>query len=167
MTQEGGVKDGLILMRDSLDDRRRIGASWYQVRYLCMLATTYLQLGETDQGLGVIADAKALAAQNNEHMWDAELARVEGELRHAQGGQADETEACFESALAVARHQSAKSFELRAVTSLARLWREQGRADEARALLVPVYDWFRERLRHTRPACRQGAHRRTFKVSHC
>ena len=109
-----------------------------------MLATTYLQLGETDQGLGVIADAKALAAQNNEHMWDAELARVEGELRHAQGGQADEAEMCFEGALAVARHQSAKSFELRATTSLARLWREQGKAEEARALLIPIRDWFKE-----------------------
>ena len=80
MTQEGAVDDGLALMRQSLNDRNRLGASWYQVRYLCMLATTYLQLGRSDKGLAALAEAKDLAARNDEHMWAAELERINGEL---------------------------------------------------------------------------------------
>src|SRR5690606_13498742 len=56
----------------------------------------------------------------------------------------DEAEACLQTALAVARHQEARSLELRAAMSLARLWRRQGKTDEARALLAPIYDWFTE-----------------------
>jgi predicted ATPase len=77
-------------------------------------------------------------------MWEAELKRVEGELGRVQGTSVFEIETCFEQALQVARCQSAKSFELRAATSLARLWRDQGKRDEARDLLAPVYGWFTE-----------------------
>jgi predicted ATPase/class 3 adenylate cyclase len=144
LAQEGAVEDGLALMRQSLIDRNRLGASWYQVRYLCMLATTYLQLGRGDEGLAALTEAKDLAARNDEHMWAAELARIEGELRRVQGASPDEVEAYLQAALNVAHTQGAKSFELRAAMSLARLWRDHGRVAEARRLLAPIYGWFTE-----------------------
>jgi predicted ATPase/class 3 adenylate cyclase len=144
LAQEGAVEDGLALMHQSLIDRNRLGASWYQVRYLCMLATTYLQLGRGDEGLAALTEAKDLAARNDEHMWAAELARIHGELRRVQGAPSDEVEAYLQAALNVAHSQSAKSFELRAAMSLTRLWCEHGRAAEARRLLDPIYGWFTE-----------------------
>jgi predicted ATPase len=77
-------------------------------------------------------------------MWEGELARVEGELLRVQGGSACEIEACFARAIAITRTQRAKSLELRAARSLAHLWCDQGKRDEARDLLAPVYGWFTE-----------------------
>ena len=77
-------------------------------------------------------------------MWEAELKRVEGELWRAQGASAADIGAHFQAALAIARDQSAKSFELRAAISLARLWRDQGKRAEARNVLALVHGWFIE-----------------------
>jgi predicted ATPase len=80
-------------------------------------------------------------------VWEAELHRLQGELLLAQAGespQVQEAEACFHQALDIARHQQAKSWELRAAVSLSQLWQRQGKRDEARALLAPVYGWFTE-----------------------
>jgi len=78
-------------------------------------------------------------------MWEAELARVEGELRRLQRASANEIEGHFNRGLVIARGQSARAFELRAAIGLARLWGEQGRwRTEARDLLAPVYGWFTE-----------------------
>ena len=144
VAQEGNVESGLTLMRQSLNERDRLGAGWYQVRYLCMLAATYLQLGDSDNGLAALAEAKGLAARNDEHMWEAELACISGELRRIRGDAPDEVEAHLQTALHVAQSQSARSFELRAAMSLARLWRDQGRVVEARGLLGSIYGWFTE-----------------------
>jgi predicted ATPase len=103
-----------------------------------------LQQGAAEAGLRVIAEAKDLVARDDEHMWEAELKRLEGELGRVQGISAVDIQACFEQALEVARCQSAKSFELRAAMSLARLWRDQGKVQQARELLAPVYGWFTE-----------------------
>ncbi|MBR1166548.1 AAA family ATPase [Bradyrhizobium liaoningense] len=144
MAQEGNVEAGLALMRLSLNERNRLGASWYQVRYLWMLAATYLHLSDYDNGVATLAEAKALAAHSGEHMWEAELACIDGELHRFRGAPADEVEGYLQTALKVAQRQSAKSFELRAAMSLARLWRDQGRTADARRLLGPVYGWFTE-----------------------
>jgi predicted ATPase len=77
-------------------------------------------------------------------MWEAELDRVEGDLLKVQGALRPDIEACFARAIAVTRQQGAKSLELRAASSLAGLWRDQGRHAEARDLLAPVYGWFTE-----------------------
>ncbi|WP_430678824.1 AAA family ATPase [Mesorhizobium album] len=142
--QEGAGEAGIALMRQSVADRAAFGVNWYQARYLSMLAAAHAQLGQAEEGLHVIARAHDLIVQNSEHMWAAELQRLEGELRRLQGGSPAETEACFERALSIARSQSAKSFELRAASSLARLWLEQGRCHEGRHLLAPIYHWFSE-----------------------
>jgi predicted ATPase len=91
--------------------------------------------------------AKALDAvkATGEGLYEAELLRLKGELLIAhRPAVSHEAEACFQRAVAVAREQEAKLFELRASTSLARLWRDQGKRDEARELLAPVYGWFIE-----------------------
>ena len=143
MVQEGHAEAGITLMRRNIADRAALGVGWYQVRYLCMLAAAYAQLGQTELGLPVIAEAKDLMVRNDEYMWQGEVNRVEGELRQVQGASARTIEACFTRAIAITRQQRAKSLELRTASSLARLRRDQCRSD-ARALLAPIYDWFTE-----------------------
>jgi len=101
----------------------------------------------------ILAEQAALEARgapDGERWWEAELHRLTGELlvRRSDGGgeRRSEPEACFQRALAVARGQEAKSLELRAAMSLARLWQQQGRGAEARELLTPIYGWFTEGL---------------------
>jgi predicted ATPase len=80
-----------------------------------------------------------------ERMWEAEVNRMAGEIAlKSPEPHAVKAEAYFERALAVARQQQAKSWELRAATSMARLWRDRGKRDEARDLLAPIYGWFTE-----------------------
>ena len=144
MAQDGATESGIGLMVGNVLDRAALNVGWYQARYLCMLAETYAQSSQAVPGLTMIREAKALAARNDEHMWKAEFDRVEGKLLEAQGAPAADIEACFARAIQKAREQSAKSLELRAAVSLARLWIEQGRSDEARDLLAPAYGWFTE-----------------------
>jgi predicted ATPase len=144
MVQEGNTEAGIALMHQSAADRAAQGVGWYQARYLCMLAAAYAQAGRADPGLRVIAEAEALAARNDEHMWESELDRNHGELLKVAGAPVPDIEACFARALATTVQQGAKSVELRAATSLARLWTDQGRRAEAHDLLAPVYGWFTE-----------------------
>jgi len=144
MVRQGATEAGIELMRQNAADRAAQGVSWYQARYLCMLAAAYAQVGQAEPGLRVVAEAKDLVARNDEHMWEGELDRLEGELKAAQGGSTSEIEACFARAIAITRTQGAKSLELRATRSLARLWCDQGRRHDARALLAPVLSWFTE-----------------------
>jgi predicted ATPase len=144
MVQEGNTEAGIALMHQSAADRAAQGVGWYQARYLCMLAAAYSQVGRAEPGLRVIAEAKALAARNDEHMWESELDRNHGELLKVAGAPVPDIEACFARAVATTVQQGAKSLELRAATSLARLWAEQGQRAEARNLLAPVYNWFTE-----------------------
>jgi predicted ATPase len=109
-----------------------------------MLAEAYARLGQAEPGLRAIAEGKDLVARNDEHMWEAELDRIEGELLRVQGASVPAIEACFARAIAGARQQDAKSFELRAAMSMARLWRDQDKRTEANDLLAPVYGWFTE-----------------------
>jgi predicted ATPase len=91
-------------------------------------------------GLGV-----AQAEGQGQHYYDAELHRLRAEiLLDTDGDAVEEAEALFSRSLEIARRQKAKSFELRAATSLARLWQRQGKRDAARALLAPLYAWFTE-----------------------
>jgi predicted ATPase len=144
MAQEGTAEAGIELMLRNVADRAALGVRWYQARYLCMLAAVYAQLGQAERGLRVIAQAKDLVLSTDEHMWVSELDRIESELRQIQGAPAPDVEACLRKAIAVSRHQGAKSIELRSATSLARLWRNQSKSTQALDLLAPVYGWFTE-----------------------
>ena len=113
--------------------------------WLALLAEGYGVAGQVDDGLGALAEAFALTEASGERGWEAELYRLKGELLAQQPAcRLMEAEACLQQALDLARRQEAKALELRAALSLARLWQGQGRCDEARTLLVEIYDWFTE-----------------------
>jgi predicted ATPase len=144
LAQEGAAEAGIELMCRNAADRAALGVSWFQARYLCMLAAVYAQTGQAEAGLRVIAEARNLVARNDEHMWESELDRIEGELRRMQGASASDVEACFARAVARSHEQCATSLELRAGASRAQLWRDHGKRSEARDLLAPVYGQFTE-----------------------
>jgi predicted ATPase len=131
-----------------------MAAAQWRPYFLALLAEGYGQTGAPDDGLRLLAEALVAVQHTDEHMWEAELHRLQGELllqaQHQQPALADDlshmaaAEASLHQALAVARRQQAKSLELRATMSLARFWQRQGKHAEAQALLAPVYGWFRE-----------------------
>jgi predicted ATPase len=112
--------------------------------HLTQLAETYGKAGQADAGLAALDEALSIVERGGEHTWEAELYRVKGELMLLQGAEEPNAEACFHTALEVARRQGAKSYELRAAMSLARLWQRQGKRDAARQVLAEVYGWFTE-----------------------
>jgi predicted ATPase len=121
------------------------GGGVFQPSYLVLLAEAYGNMGQTDGGLSMLAEALAAVEHSEERWWEAELYRLKGELLLARAAEhRAEAEACFHQALAVARQQQAKSLELRAATSLSRLWQQQGKRAEAYELLAPIYGWFTE-----------------------
>jgi predicted ATPase len=116
-----------------------------QADFLAWLAEGYGQRGQSAEGLSLVAEAMAQAHHTGERRHEAELSRLRGELLlHQTYPDAAQVEACFQQALAIARRQQAKSWELRAAVSLSRLWQQQGKRAEAHALLAPIYGWFTE-----------------------
>ena len=115
---------------------------------LALLAEACGSVGQIEEGLQEIAQALAIANRSGGSQWSAELYRLQGELllRRSAGAQerGSEPEACFHQALAIARRQQAKSWELRTALSLSRLWQLQGKRAEAHQLLAEVYGWFTE-----------------------
>jgi predicted ATPase/class 3 adenylate cyclase len=114
---------------------------WRPMR-LGFLAEVHAGIGERELALALLEEAIALVTMTKEGNFEAELHRMRGEVLLPRDEAA--AEASFERSLSIARRQSAKLWELRAAVSLARLWRDQGRRDDARNLLAPVYDWFTE-----------------------
>jgi predicted ATPase len=142
-TADGGeLVQGIALMEEGL-------ALFSAVRQvtrpymLAVLASAKADLGKPDEGLELLKDALASTEVSSERWWQAELHRLRGRLLMARG-QHDESEACFRRAIEVSSGQRARVLELRAATSLARLWSDQGRNAEARDLLAPIYGWFTE-----------------------
>ena len=114
--------------------------------WLSYLARAYAELGEFDDAWRCIGEAMTAVVETTRETWfEAEINRIAGEIALlSPEPDAAKAEAYFERALAVARQQQAKSWELRAAMSLARLWRDQGKPQQARELLAPVYGWFTE-----------------------
>jgi predicted ATPase len=111
--------------------------------YLCHLAKAHAEVEQLEEARRCIAEAISVVEKTKETWCEAEVRRVAGEIAIAMENSA-EAEAHFERALAVARAPQAKSWELRAAMSMARLLRDQGKRNEARELLAPVYGWFTE-----------------------
>jgi len=112
--------------------------------YLSLLAQVYGKAGRAEEGLACINEALAEARAHNERWWDAEVHRLRGEFLLMQGADASDVEAALLRAVSIARSQQARSLELRATMSLARLWIAQSRPDDARRHLGDVYAWFTE-----------------------
>jgi class 3 adenylate cyclase/predicted ATPase len=142
---QGRGEEGIAQVRQGIAAWRATGAA-LNVPYFCtLLADVYDHLDRTADGLQALAEAHTLVEQQGERWWEAEIARLRGVLLLRQLGTPQaEAEACFRQALDVARRQEAKSLELRAATSLARLWQQQGKRADAHALLAPIYGWFTE-----------------------
>ncbi|MGE4096605.1 MAG: hypothetical protein AB7G75_37910, partial [Candidatus Binatia bacterium] len=129
------------------------GKTWMTL-YLAWLARGYGGAGQIDEGLATITEALRLVEKTDERFYEVEVWRVKGELLLVQEGlrpqaeglreKTEEAEKCFQKAIEVAQQQQAKSLELRAVMSLARLWQQQGKTAEARQMLAEVYNWFTE-----------------------
>ena len=114
-------------------------------RWLSHLAIAHADLGQFDDAWRCIGEAMSTIETTKERWCEAEVNRIAGEIAlKSPEPDAAKAEAYFERALAVARQQQAKSWELRAAMSLARLWRDQGKVQQARELLAPVYGWFTE-----------------------
>jgi predicted ATPase len=142
---QGQGEEGLTALRQGIASARATGAAVTIPYFYTVLADVCDHLGHTADGLQALAEAHTLVEQQEERWWEAEIHRLRGVLllRQPETPQA-EAEACFQQALDIARRQEAKSLELRAAMSLSRLWQQQGKQAEARALLAPVYDWFTE-----------------------
>ena len=113
--------------------------------HLSYLARAYAELGQFDDAWRCIGEAMTAVETTKERWFEAEVHRIAGEIAlMSPEPDAAKAEAYFERALAVARQQQAKSWELRAAMSIARLWRDQGKVQQARELLAPVYGWFTE-----------------------
>jgi predicted ATPase len=144
---QGHLHEGIEQLRQGLAAWGATGAGLIQPYWLALLAETYWWAGQPEAGLHTVAAALVAAEDNREPWWDAHLYWLKGELLLAQHGiqhALQDVEACFRRALAIARRQQAKSLELRAVISLARLWQRQGKRTEAYQLLAGVYGWFTE-----------------------
>jgi predicted ATPase len=127
---------------------RSTGAAAWMPLYLSYLARSYAQLGQFDEAWHCIGEAITATETTQERWCEANVHRIAGEIAlMARESDATKAESFFERALAIAREQQARSWELRAAVSMARLWRDQGKLHEARELLAPVYGWFTEGLR--------------------
>ena len=145
LTSTGKPGDAVQLITSGLAASQVTGTTFWLPLYGPYLAKAHAELGKFVEAWRCIDEAKRAVETTKETMFEAEVYRIAGEVAiKSPDRDAAKAEAYFEHALAVARQQRAKSWELRAAMSMARLWRDQGKRDEARELLVPVYGWFTE-----------------------
>jgi adenylate cyclase len=145
----GRTQAGLAQIREGIDACRSRGVRVQSSGALGAQAEAQARAGDPESGLATLDETLSSVAKTGEHHWEAELYRLKGELILMQGekmgAEASLTaENSFQHAIEVAHRQQARSWQLRATTSLARLWRQQGRVDEAREMLAAIYDWFSE-----------------------
>ena len=144
VTQGQGDK-GVAQLRQGLEMYRATGAELGWPYFLSLLAEAYNYIGQKEQSMAVVEEAIDIAKQHGERLYEAELYRMKGEFVLSQIiPDVCRVESYFRQALDIALHQEAKSLELRAATSLARLWQQQGKRIEAYELLTPIYGWFTE-----------------------
>jgi predicted ATPase len=143
--QKGQATTGIARIREGMAAREATGARHYTPLFLTLLAEALALAGKIEEGLAALDEALAKAAVSGEKGWDAEIHRLRGEftarLPYPDPAKAEDS---FRTALAIAREQGTRGYELRAATSLARLWREQGWRGKARDLLAPLYGSFTE-----------------------
>ncbi|HKA52848.1 MAG TPA: adenylate/guanylate cyclase domain-containing protein [Candidatus Binatia bacterium] len=160
LAEQRQQEEGIAQMRQGLAAARAAGTEIARTWYLATLAEAHGKLGQTEEGLTLLAEALAIVDKTGERLYEAELYRVKGELvlqsgvrspklpapntRHLAPHAEVGAEACFLKAIEIARRQQAKSLELRAVVSLSRLWQQQGKREEARKMLAEIYHWFTE-----------------------
>jgi class 3 adenylate cyclase/predicted ATPase len=145
LAQQGQTQDGIAQIDQGLRAFRATGAESTRSHYLALLAEAHSVSEQPEAGLTALGEALTLVETTGARFYEAEVYRLKGRLllQLSADNQTD-AETCFQNALEVARNQHAKSWELRAATSLARLWQQQGKRQEAHDLLAPIYGWFTE-----------------------
>jgi class 3 adenylate cyclase/predicted ATPase len=150
LTEQGQEEEGMAQMRQGLAAYRATGQVGWQASFFALLAAVYGKVGQREAGLAVLTKVLATVDKTGERLCEAELYRLKGELtlrqsdvRGPESG-VEEAEECFHRAIEIARQQQAKSWELRATMSLARLWQRQSRRAEAHQRLSEIYRWFTE-----------------------
>jgi class 3 adenylate cyclase/predicted ATPase len=145
LAEQEATEQGLAQVRQGLAAAQALGTKTIRAFWLSLLIETAGEAGQVDEGLETVAEALEVVGATGERLAEAELHRLKGELLLARSSDNHtEAETCFHQALSVAQSQQAKSLELRAATSLTRLWQSQDKRKEAYDLLAPVYNWFTE-----------------------
>jgi class 3 adenylate cyclase/predicted ATPase len=150
LAQQGSTEEGITRLRQGLADYQATGARLGRSYFLALLAETYANAGQAEPGQLALVEAMAMLEKTGERFYEAELHRLKGELLLLATGErtvtgADrEAQKCFHEAIAVARRQGARSLELRAAMSLARLWTAQGETHAARQVLADIHRSFTE-----------------------
>jgi class 3 adenylate cyclase/predicted ATPase len=145
LTHLGKPEHGISRMRQALDALLAAGSRLGMPIFLAFTAEARGTLGESEAGLQLIADAMKLVNETGERVYEAYVYRVKGDLLLTSSAENDaKAEQCFHEAIDVACRQKAKSLELEAATSLARLWQKQGKQEEAHRMLSEIYGWFTE-----------------------
>jgi predicted ATPase len=141
----GAPESGIRQVRQGLATREAMGIQQHTPCLFGLLAELYIGIQNSGEALNVLDEALARVDRLEERWFEADLLRLKGEALLALSPErAAEAEACYQQAVAVARDQGARLWELRAATSLARLWLDQGKRTQARDLLAPIYNWFTE-----------------------
>jgi len=156
LARQGQGEAGITQIRQGLAAAQAAGTRLFGTHDLTLLAEAYDTVGEPEAGLVALEEALALVEKNEERFWEAEIYRLKGELLLMLEGaerslgavegmqDAESPEGCFLTAIDIARRQEGKSLELRATVSLARLWQQQGKQDQAWRMLADIYSWFTE-----------------------
>jgi predicted ATPase len=145
MAEQGRNEEAIAQIQEGLAAFRAAGAELERPQNLSLLAHACMKTGRLDEGLSALTEALAVADEREARVFEAEANRLKGELLLKQDdSNAPEAKNCYERAIAIARKQNAKSWELRATMSLARLLNERGGRDEARTMLAEIYGWFTE-----------------------
>jgi len=161
LAEQGQGEEGIVQIHQGLAALRAMGMERSRPYFLALLAEAYGRRGQAEEGLSVLAEALATVHETRERYYEAELYRLKGELTLAPSSvrclassvtnphsstpnPQTQAEACFLKAIEIARRQQAKSLELRATVSLARLWQQQGKREAARQKLGEIYSWFTE-----------------------
>jgi len=145
LLERGSAKEALTGLSETVEYSRTTGTRIGLPLWLSGLAEAYGKVGNPDKGLNATAEALAEMEVSSERRWEAEVHRVKGELLLMQNvPDAEQAEQSFRRAIEVARRQNARFWELRATTSLARLFDQRGQSDEAHMMLAEIYSWFTE-----------------------
>jgi class 3 adenylate cyclase/predicted ATPase len=134
------------ILRERVADHFALGTNLFMPSFLGLVADVALKAGQVEVCGDVLGEAETFLERTGELWWLSEIQRMQGELLVVRNGDNVEAENLFQKALAFARKRDAKSLELRAAMSLAGVWQRQGKRDEGRELLAPVYGWFTEGL---------------------
>ncbi len=149
LADQGQVEEGITQIQQGLAAYRNMGAETERKGFLPLLIATYAQGTQAEAGLSVLPESLDFVDKTGVRYYESDLYRLKGELTlqlqvESHKTQIKEAEACFLKAIEIAQKQQAKSPELRATMSLARLWQQQGKKTEARQILADVYNWFTE-----------------------